>query len=1292
MVRSAVMRPGIDEDSENGILTFYFLCFLICYFCLPLVSKCGRKLGNGNLRKGVRAMKSVTRFALLLMVMFAGLGSVHFLFAQGTDLGTIQGTVKDVSGAVIANAKVIVIDAETNVSRETNANGEGDFDVFGLRSGHYKLSVSAPRMTTREINDVVVNGSATVGISVTLRVAGTSEQMEVSAEAVTINTENPTISDTIGHQAVIDLPRDTRDVYSFLYLNPNITQADVNGDFKFIGGQSYGGSFSVDGQRSNGGIFGQPTDSKPSLEAVDEVNVLSNSFSAEYAGTANIRITTKRGQNQFHGSLFYNNANSALAALSLQDLAGIADFQPNAFASKYPTPYFNINDVGGAIGGPIRGLKNTWFFAAYERDWNVSPVDIQSTTLPHPSLWTGDFSGMTDNTQSPAVNYQPDVPSGVVLTPQEIATDTVGGLGKQFLQIPSRLLNPSVQSLITTYFPHIGVGAPIDPTTGRISPAFETQLPGRSTLDTGSLRLDHDFSGKDHVYASYNTSADTSATAPVVSPYTGLGLTQVNRQNQTVGLSYTRIFNSSLVNEVRGGFNKENLLEHSNTTLEGFLSGIGFDASDIAAYGSVVGQFALTTFGHPAVSFNKTFATFTNGARNTYRPENQDLITFGDTLTWVVRKHNFRMGADFVRNQAVDGFALNRGNPRGSMTYTNPTTCVASPCFDTNADPFAEFLLGLPPNSASYVLQARPPMNVYNWEDGYFAQDDWKVSSKLTLNLGIRYDLATPFIEKNDLLINFDPTGTNPNGNPGVFIIPSTKTLPYVDTRIASYGYITASQAGLGRGLVHTDRNNFSPRLGFAYRIGDKSVVRGGWGYFYPTSAAQGIRDAIGTNPFNQGVTSRLTLEGWPTDTQHGISPITGGTVNGFGNSVTANAIPLNLQTPSIQQYNATFEREIIRDGTLRVSYLGTHMSGLIAGKDLDELPPNNTPFGTTQGDGVTICDPTQGDCAYSPQDLARLPFPLVGEFLLTYGNFGHGNSNSFQTEFTRRYRGGLMLDVSYTYLDQKSSALDTANSSLGGIGYNPFSPNSDYGTDGYVSKHRFIAYGLYDLPIGRKHRIGSSFSKLADTFLGGWQTTFNMFAKSGQGFTPFWVCDDCDPVEPGNIAVSSIDAVGDFNAEPSFRPIVLNNNINTGKKGSNAIIWNAGAFGLPTVGADLLSNPAVAKRNMLVGPGAWGVNLGIHKAFPIGERFVATLGADFDNIFNHPLLAPDANFGGGGGTFAQLGDFNIRVDQTTGAVLPINASSDVNFNPLFGQLTNSFPQEGVLSQRTIRLRLRITF
>ncbi len=180
-------------------------------------------------------------------------------------------------------------------------------------------------------------------------------------------------------------------------------------------------------------------------------------------------------------------------------------------------------------------------------------------------------------------------------------------LGLQFIQIPSRLLNPSVQSLITNYFPHIGLSAPIDSTTGRI-PAYQTQMPGRDTLDTGSLRLDHDFSDKDHVYVSYNTSAETSATNPVVSPYVGLGLTQNNRQNQTVALSYTRVFKPNLVNEASRWLQQAEFAGTQQYDAAGiFCPTIGFGPSDIAAYGSVVGQFALGTFGHPAVNFSNTF-------------------------------------------------------------------------------------------------------------------------------------------------------------------------------------------------------------------------------------------------------------------------------------------------------------------------------------------------------------------------------------------------------------------------------------------------------------------------------------------------------------------------------------------------------------------------------------------------------------------------------------------------------------------------------------------------------------
>lgn len=1247
----------------------------------------------------MRSRTVVVFLFFVLSLVVAGSSS-----GQGTDLGTVRGTVTDASGAVVAGATVTVTDALTKTSRVTSTNSDGGYQMFGLKPGTYEVTIEAPGMTKSEIHGVVLNGSDVVTTDVALKVSSAAQtSVVVTMEAPTINTEDQTISQTLTNEAVIELPRDSRNVYSFLYLNPNITQAGADGSFKFLGAQSYGGSFSLDGQRSNGGIFAEPTASQPSLEAVGEINILTTDFSAEYAGIANIRVSTKRGGSQFHGSVFYNNSNSALAAWTLDDKVGKAEFAPSAFQSKYPNPYFNVNDLGASLGGPVPKLGKTWFLIAYERNYNISPVKVSSTTIMHPSLYTGDFSGLSNTAK-------PIVPSGVALTPEEIANNTVTVPPVKtcvpidpdnpdcfptvrFVTVPSRLLNPTVQAMINTYFPKIGLSAPINPLNGRIPGGFQTILSGRSVQDLGTLRLDHDFSDRDHLYGVYNVSAQVNANANVVNPYTGLGLTQNDRKNHTVSLSYTHAWQQRFVNELRGGFNRQALLRHSNTTLEGFLSSIGFDQSDIAAYGDVVGSFALSTFGHPAVNFG--FAAFSNGGRNTFRPLDQNLITIGDTFTWIIGKHDLRMGGDLVRNQAVDGFALNRGNPRGSMTYAG-----------TGTNPFTSFLLGLPPTSATFVLQPRPAMDVHNWEHGYFFQDTWKVNSKLTLNLGLRYELFTPFVDKNDLIANFDPDFVDPvTGHLGRFIIPSEKTLKYLDTRIVNFGYAFVNDSGqnMGRGLVRTDTTDFAPRVGIAYRLGSKSVIRGGYGIYYPTSAAQGIRDPIATNPFNQGITKRSVdrngnptpLGAWPSDGNHGISPLDGGTIaTGFAGTPAVNVVPFDLKNPRIHQYNATFEREIATGTSIRLSYLGSTMHGLVAGKDLNEIAPSDTPFGTTTGDGVTACDPVdEGNCDFSDADFARYRFPELGDFVLSFGNYGHAQSHAFQAQVERRYTRGLMFQATYTYLDQKSTALDTGNSSLGGTVYNPFQPDSDYGIDGYLSKNRFVAYGIYDLPIGRGRSFGTNMSRAADLIVGGWQTTFNMFAKTGTGFTPYWLCDNCGPGLPGNIGVTSVDAVGDFNAAgPTYRPIVLNSSFNR-KSGDQ--IWDPNSFGLPDVGADVFSNPKVAKRNLLWGPGTWGVNLGVHKDFHLNDRISLQFGADVDNIFNHPLLSPDQDTGGGGGPFAMLGEFFIRVDPNTLKIEPIGLThpdQDIIRNDDFGRLKSSFTQEGVNNRRTIRLRLRLTF
>ena len=435
-------------------------------------------------------------------------------------------------------------------------------------------------------------------------------------------------------------------------------------------------------------------------------------------------------------------------------------------------------------------------------------------------------------------------------------------------------------------------------------------------------------------------------------------------------------------------------------------------------------------------------------------------------------------------------------------------------------------------------------MDVTNWEQGYFFQDDWKIRANLTLNLGLRYELVSPWVDKHDILLNFDPAFNN---NTGRFIVPSEQTLAYLDPRIPeTLPTVTAAQSGLGvgRGLVRTDKNNFAPRVGFAWSIGNKTVVRGGYGLYFPTSAAQGIRDPISTNGFNQSLTKQNgtvnpPIQKWP-------NPMTGGDVVLDSSAFSINAVPVGLRTPMVQQYNATFERQLGMKTAVRVSYLGTHAKGLIGGIDLNEIAPSDNPWGTTTGDGVTPCTPDDGDCLPTDADYARLAYPTLGDYLLTYGNYGHSQTNIFQTQFERHYNTGLMFNASYTYTDSKSTGIDQGNSSLGGVPYNPFQPQLDYTQDAWVSHHRFIFYGVYDLPVGRNRKFGSGFSKWEDAIIGGWQTTFQMFAKTGTAFTPYWTCDNCGNgarmVGPGNIASESVDALGDFNDFIGYRPMIVGN------------------------------------------------------------------------------------------------------------------------------------------------------
>jgi Carboxypeptidase regulatory-like domain/TonB dependent receptor len=1229
----------------------------------------------------MKIVRTVMTSVLVTGFLLCFIGAVY---AQGTNLGTIRGTVTDPNGAVIPSASVQITDKATGLSRDLTTNGDGNFEAAALKPGRYEVAVTVTGFK-KTVVELVLSGSETIRADIKAEVGTQNETVLVSgADVGLIQRDQPVIAGTLDNRQIQEVPRDSREILEFLYLNPDITQGpNGDGSFKFIGAQSYGATFSLDGQRTNGGIFGEPTSSQPSLETVGELIVLSKNFTAEYSGVANIRIETKRGEANYHGSLFYNNKNSALAAWTIQDKLDQANFLPTSAVPSFPKPYFNLNELGGSFGGPMPlAGKRTFFLMSYERRWDFAPVRIRSSNIPSSLLLNGDFTQIV-NTSKPVV------PASVIplLTAAELANNTIlTGATRRFVTIPTRLLNPIALALMNGYYPHVSPSAPLlnanaagQNTTGRLAD-FAQSFGGLLTRDLATLRVDHDFSDKDKFYAVYNFQVRSGIRSLVANPLPAFGLLSQHQKNHTLSLSYTHIFNNNLVNEARGGLNYQFLYRRANMTTGQFLSSIGFNQDEVTAYGNVVGSHEVDTPGQVAFTF-APFQGIPNGGRNTDRPLDQKLATFGDTMTWTRGDHSFKFGGDFVHNQAVDGFALNRNNPRGTLSW------------GATMNGYAQFLLGMPStvaNSALHVRNARPALDVSNSESGVFVQDDWRIRPRLTLNLGLRYELITPFVDKNDLMVNFDPNGTGNGGRKGVFVVPTEAVKALIHPFFINWGTITAKDAGVGRGLVHTDKNNFAPRLGVAWRVTDNSVIRGGYGIVFPTSAAQGMRDAIATNTFNQTVRTRQTV-GLPG----GINPAGGTFPRGltpFNNAtlasvqgIAANAIPFDLQSPRIEQYNATFEHELRNNLGIRVSYIGARMHGLIGGFDLNELPPSNTPFGVTDGEGNPCYDTTPGvitddlgNCVESDQDDARRPFPNgLGSFLASYGNIGRGRSHAFQVELNRRYARGLMFNVSYTLLSQKSSGLDVGDSSLGGAIYNQFHPDVDLSTDSFVSRHRLISYGAFDIPFGKGRHFGNTASKWEDAVLGGYQITWNMFAKSGTGFTPFWNCNNCDPVFPGNIASGFVDAVGDFSG-PSFRPRVIGDPY-AGIGGDR--FFNPAAFALPTTGADVFDNADVAKRNSLIGPGTWGVNLGLRKNFRFSETTKLEVGVDFNNVFNHPLLSPLDT------AFANLGDFDIGLNSSGQPVI-----TNVNLNPDFGRNIISWTQEGIDNRRSIRAKLRLTF
>jgi hypothetical protein len=1132
-------------------------------------------------------MTSTTKTVRLMVLMIV---AAAWPAAAQTTLGTIRGTVFDQQQNIVPGVSVVVTDEATGVTREAQTDTQGLYEIPNLRPGTYSVTASLSGFKKVQRTGIVLRAASTALADVHLEVGGLESVVTVSAGQNNISLESQAIARGLDEQQLRDLPRNSRDIQDFLTLNPNI----VGGfdSIQFLGGRTYGASYIQDGQPSSAGIFGEISNAAPGLDAISEVTVLSNSYSAEYGGLAGVIVSTKRGANKFHGSSFYDfNSNELNALTYAQTLTGVARDDPNADTHDHR--------FGASLGGPIV-TNRTFFFGNYEGSRLKALGGGGQAVVPTAAMRTGDFSAAGFTVRDPLT-----------------------GAPFPGNRIPGERIDPAARRIIDFFYPLPNQTA----TSNQGYGTYRQILPLSRDRERADVRIDHELTGKDSIFVrtSWQGRDPDAFTFESTGANGGTGLTNLgllDRSSKAVTLAtgWTRMWSGTVVNEFRGGYSLDSRNRKSRFVAGDFGPSFGIDIPSLAVGAPGFPQFQFSAPSRPS--------SIQDQRQNTSRDLRQSSFSLSSSTTWLSGPHSIKAGGIYTRNYAKDGYSTGANNSKGQYNFTGWAT----------GNSFADFLLGLP-NTVVEQRNTRgnKPMDTFSNDWALFVQDDWKVGSNLTAFAGLRYEVVGVFIDRNDIYANFVTT------DGGHHVVPSTQIAALLPPgAVALNRTLLADDVGVGRGLIKTDRNNLSPRLGFAYRLGqaNKTVLRGGFGIFHPTGAAQGARDIMSRNPFRYSITNRRG-----TTLQHGFTTGPQTSSLSFGNQ----GIQLDLQSPDIYQYNLTVEHELPGEIGARVSYIGSTMRKLLVHHDYNTVKASAVELGNVDEDPVAH---------------AKLPFPIYGTFMDITENAGEGQFNALQFELQRRFKAGFALNAAYTLAGSDSNAPDSGNSTIGVVQYDPYDIEKDRGPDPNVVKHRVVLNSTWAVPVGRGRHFGANVPLWADAIVGGWTVSTIFQARSGPNLTPFFIYGT-DPVFPANTG-RGLDGVGQFGE--AWRPDVTGNP-NTG--GSRDQFFDVTAFTLPAPGT--LGN---AKKGSVKGPGTWIVNLAFYKDIVRTSGVTVEFTALLDNAFNHPqFFVPSLGTDG----FMDLTSYLLEGDANNGTTAVLGADTVGN-------------AEGFSAGRVVRFGLRLRF
>ena len=1128
-------------------------------------------------------MSTMTRNFLLCLLVVSSAG---LLRGQGGAVGTILGTVKDNSGAVVAQAGVDVTNIATGVTNHTETTASGDFTVPYLQPGTYRITAQATGFQKSVVEKVELAVAQQERVDIALKPGQVSETVEVLAGAVALDTDSSSVSQLISQKQVEQLPLNGRNFLNLLFVGAGAVQ--TNGEQGQMR-QGEGNAISINGARptSNNYMLDGLVNTDTALntpavilsqDAIQEFKVLSETYSAEYGFSANqINILSKSGTNQLHGTVF--------------------EFLRNdAFDSKAPfqtaSPELRQNQFGFVVGGPIYipkaydGRNKTFFLVNYE-GWRIRNGINQNTfNVPNPAQLTGDFSATGLTT----------VTAGCIPSATQFCMPIDPETGAPFPGnvIPSarfsRLANVALRAHL---FP--GPNCIGCPSNYRLT----TTLP--NTTDQETYKLDQQLGRFGSLFFRYTAAkySNQNINGSVTLPF-GIGV--FSEKSESWMISHTLNIGSKNINNFRFGRLEPIAIQGGVAAPNADVTALGLSGvfQNLPAYARL----------YPGISLQGINNTSFGSQGNDTTTSDIPTWEYADSLSMIRGKHTVTVGFDYRRwlqRRDLSSDFL------GSFTFNNDTIlnnsggCATGSGRCGTGNSVADFLLGYYNNASTFEPGPFSPSgvagNLNQYHFTYFApfvQDDWKASNRLTLNLGLRWDYRAVPVEQDNKMFWFDRA--NPGG--GLCFADKnlqTKSVAALGGPIAPDGNGFYRYCGR-RNPAPGSKRPFAPRLGFAYRLTDKTVVRGGYGIFFDSAETREIDDSgdiypfvvrASPNPTTNPALPKLTDNMFPPVTLHQVTPAQDGS-QFF--AVIISEFPHN---PYVQQWSLSVQRELARNTTLEVNYVGNKGTHNLNRVNIGQgLPPANP----AACDPLTGGNPKSGDCPAA----ARRPFSNITSslgFLDSQWN-GYNSYNAGNIKLEKR-SSSIALVAVYTWaksLDDKSAAAGVGGTNAFAGHMDEHNASLDHGRSDFDVNHRFVTSFVYQLPFGRGKRFGSNLHKAADVALGGWQVTgITTFQK---GF-PFSVLAD--------------DKLGLLTTFTQRANLVPGCNPNGGFHKSVNEWFNTSCFVQPLAGQ--FGNSG---RNIIRGPGINNWDLGLGKDFKFTERVAFQFRAEAFNVFNHAQYGYD--------------------------------------------------------------------